>query len=310
MLRSIKYWIRTGAGAQILGYLLRPGLIGWPARLFNAHGTIRIVSYHDVTVLKAAQFDEHMRFFEKHFRRCTIADFERYLRGEKLQPGKPLLLLTFDDGLRSHYETVAPILEKWGFGGLFLVPTEFLSSTDQQEYVKQHHISSASTYPDGRLSMTAHELRDLARKHRIVCHTHTHRRLGAEVPANEVRRELEVSTEALAQLTGREVDGFAWVGGEMASYSRQAARTIKDLGFHYALITKPGLNTRSTDRFELRRSPLHVSWPVSLVSFHLCGLFDLLYWRQKREISHLNNCLMTVAPVLASNSDIYCRLTP
>jgi len=289
MLRSIKIWVRTGTGAQLLGCVLRPWLVGLWSRVINRTGAVRIVAYHDVPDRKAAQFERHLQFFANQFGRCTIADFERYLRGEPLPSGKPLLLLSFDDGLRSHFETVAPALEKWGFGGLFLVPTEFLSASDQQDYVKQHRISSSSTYPDNRLSLADDELRALAENHHIVCHTHSHRRLGADVPADEARQELDVSSKTLARLIGHEVDGFGWVGGEMATYSRGAARAIKTLGFRYALITKPGLNTHRTDRFEIRRSSLDASWPVSLVSLHLSGLFDLLYWRQKSQISGINN---------------------
>src|SRR3954462_9701201 len=35
-----------------------------------------------------------------------------------------LIVLTFDDGVRSHYTTVAPLLERYGFGATFFV-TEF-----------------------------------------------------------------------------------------------------------------------------------------------------------------------------------------
>ena len=35
-----------------------------------------------------------------------------------------LVVLTFDDAVRSHYTTVAPLLERYGFGATFFV-TEF-----------------------------------------------------------------------------------------------------------------------------------------------------------------------------------------
>ena len=264
-------------------------MVGWLARVLHPNGTIRIVSYHDVLDVKS--FEEHLRFFQRYFIKCTKQDFMTFLEGGALPSEKPLIVLSFDDGLRSHYKTVLPLLEKWGFLGLFLVPTEFLSCTEQRDYVKQHRIPSKSTYPDGRLSLTLEELRELAQSHIIVCHTHSHRRLGSGVPAEEAKREIAVSNEILSNATNNEFTptngGFGWVGGEMSSYSRQAVTAIKEAGFRYALITKPGLNSEKTNKVELRRSSLDDSWPVSLVSLHLCGLFDVLYWGQKRKISRL-----------------------
>lgn len=292
MVRSIILWLRTGKGAQWLGHILRPQIAAILARLFHQHGTIRIVNYHDVAPDEIAQFEKHLEFFHRNFYKVSMDDFENFLNGAMTKHNKPGLLLSFDDGLRSHSEVVAPLLQKWGFSGLFLVPTEFLQvpRDEQMNYCKQHRIDSKAMkhkYSDGRVSMTIDEVRLLAKTHGVVCHTHSHRRLGRGISLDEAKHEIQHSKESLEKMAGVEIKGFGWVGGELLSYSAEAASVIKQLRFQYSLISKPGLNNRKTRRLELRRSSLDASWPVSLVSFHLCGLFDLLYWSQKLKISRL-----------------------
>jgi len=292
MVHSIILWLRTGKVAQWLGYILRPQLVALFARLFNQHGTIRIVNYHDVAPDEIAQFEKHLEFFQRNFYKVSMDDFENFLNGTMTKHNKPGLLLSFDDGLRSHFEVVAPLLQKWGFSGLFLVPSEFLQvpRDEQMKYIERHRIDSKAIthkYPDGRVSMTIDEVRLLAKTHGVVCHTHSHRRLGRGISLSAAEYEIKHSKETLERMTGVEIKGFGWVGGELLSYSAEAASIIKRLKFRYALITKAGLNNKKTRRLELRRSSLDAFWPVSLVSFHLCGLFDLLYWSQKLKISRV-----------------------
>jgi peptidoglycan/xylan/chitin deacetylase (PgdA/CDA1 family) len=51
-----------------------------------------------------------------------LAEAIAFLKGE-YTPGRDLFLLTFDDGLKEHYQTVTPILAERGIQGLFFLPT-------------------------------------------------------------------------------------------------------------------------------------------------------------------------------------------
>jgi peptidoglycan/xylan/chitin deacetylase (PgdA/CDA1 family) len=52
------------------------------------------------------------------------------------------VVLTFDDGLRSHLEFVAPLLKKMGFGATFFVTHRWMN--DQQEYLDWNEIADIS----------------------------------------------------------------------------------------------------------------------------------------------------------------------
>ena len=55
-----------------------------------------------------------------------MAQFTEFLNGKSWSGPKPGLLNTFDDGLRSQFEVVLPLVEKYGFSACFMVPSAFL----------------------------------------------------------------------------------------------------------------------------------------------------------------------------------------
>lgn len=71
--------------------------------------------------IEYGHFCEQMKFF--HERKYEVWNLSRYagalLCGDHL-PTK-LITLSFDDGLRDHYERVYPVLRRYGFSGSFLV---------------------------------------------------------------------------------------------------------------------------------------------------------------------------------------------
>jgi hypothetical protein len=85
----------------------------------------RALNYHDVPVSQAHAFEAQLRLFTRHFVPVGLAQLRELQRGD-WRHEKPGLLLTFDDGLRTHADVVAPLLEKYGFTGWFNVPVGFV----------------------------------------------------------------------------------------------------------------------------------------------------------------------------------------
>ena len=76
----------------------------------------------------------------------TAMDF---LSGQYLAE-RDLCLLTFDDGLREHHETVAPVLEAVGVSGLFLLPTASLEDGRVLPVHKSHFLAAFLGFEDYR----------------------------------------------------------------------------------------------------------------------------------------------------------------
>lgn len=56
------------------------------------------------------------------------------LRAQQPVPDK-LVVLTFDDSVRSHYTIVRPILKEFGFGATFFITEGFEFQTDKENYM-------------------------------------------------------------------------------------------------------------------------------------------------------------------------------
>lgn len=73
------------------------------------------------------EFEKDLDFLQKHFTPATIEDFISFAKGH-LQSDKKYFLLSFDDGLRECYDTIAPILQKRGLTAIFFINSAFVDN--------------------------------------------------------------------------------------------------------------------------------------------------------------------------------------
>src|SRR5262245_3811037 len=88
---------------------LSAGLLAAQARLFRQR--LRAVNYHDVPPSQADAFADQLRFFRDRFAAVGFEELE-HLREGRWPHDRPGLLISFDDGLRSHADIVAPLLSE------------------------------------------------------------------------------------------------------------------------------------------------------------------------------------------------------
>ena len=191
---------------------------------------------------------------------------------------RPGLLLTFDDGLRSHAEIVAPLLERNGMTGWFMVPTAVLDDDGERP---------STLHTVGPATMTWDALRRLDERHVVCCHTTTHRRLEASLSAEAIRREIPDAKRALEEGLAHSVPAFAWVGGEEWSYSAAAARAIAEAGFRLSFMTNNDIVRPGADRLQLQRTNIEADFSPALVKLSLSGFFDVLYTAKRRRVNRL-----------------------
>lgn len=254
---------------------------------FYRTGYIRAVNYHDVPPSDLSSFEEQLRFFKNYFSSVSISDLENFFSNKSWSKYKPGLIISFDDGLRSHYSTAAPLLEKYGFTGWFLVPTDFIDAPvdKQSAYCLSHDITFGYDYGDGRRSMTWNEIKDLDNKHVVVSHTRSHLRLGESVPEDKLKTEIIGSKKILKEKLGHDIIFFGWVGGEVDSYSGTAYRWIQKAGYKYSFMTKAGPILPNTSTQNLHRIFLGSNWPLHIVKLHFSGVLDILYYKQRAKIN-------------------------
>jgi peptidoglycan/xylan/chitin deacetylase (PgdA/CDA1 family) len=255
---------------------------------------IRVVFYHDVPPALAGDFERQLSLFKKKFVPTTRADLDALLRGAHWPHDRPGIIVTFDDGLRSHFEVAAPILDRLGFQGWFFVPVDLLTlPPDAQPTAaeRQSVLHDCDTTRDPRVFMTGRQLVELAERHIVGCHTATHCRLSKDLTESQLQMELRRAKERLESLLGgHRVDSFSWVGGEEWAYSEAAARIVADI-FDYAFTSNTCVTRAGTSRLNIARTHVEAFFSLSLVELQLSGMMDLYYLSKRRR---LESCLKSL----------------
>jgi peptidoglycan/xylan/chitin deacetylase (PgdA/CDA1 family) len=258
--------------------------------LLYRRGYLRVVNYHGTPPEDAASFEEHLRFYAGNFSSVTFEDFDRFLLDGVWRPSAPGLVLAFDDGLRANYDVAAPLLERYGFTGWFFVPVGFIDTPPerQTEFARAHKIFPFGAAPlDGRVAMSWEEIRRLAARHVVGCHTRTHRRLGSAVPPAVLDDEIAVARKDLEARLGRPVETFCWVGGEEAGYSATADRVVRAAGYRYAFMNDSAPIVTGTDPFRIQRTNIEASWSLDTLRFQLSGLMDVISGPKRKRVRRL-----------------------
>lgn len=89
--------------------------------------------------MEIADFDQQIAALRRTFDVCTLERGLSFLRGE-YTPKTDLCILSFDDGLREHYEHVTPVLRAHGVQGSFYVSTSSLEEHRVAAVHKNHHL--------------------------------------------------------------------------------------------------------------------------------------------------------------------------
>jgi peptidoglycan/xylan/chitin deacetylase (PgdA/CDA1 family) len=238
---------------------------------------IRSVGYHSVQPEEAENFERHIEWYSKNFVNVGSEQLEAFLAGKPWEFDRPGILLSFDDGTRTHFETVAPILEKYAFTGWFFVPSGLLNLGEDD--------------PDDEFSrdgtrarnLTVGQLQSLSQRHVVGGHGSTHIRLGSEVDGEVLRREICDSKAVLQDLIGTGVNAFCWIGGEEWAFCREASDLVRE-NYRYAFMGNSDVILPASDPFQLSRSNVEAYNPMSLVRFQLSGLVDLYFSPRRRRI--------------------------
>lgn len=179
---------------------------------------------------------------EEEYQILTLSEaYHKYKNSD--MPEKPAVL-TFDDGLRSAYNSVG-ILEENGVKGTFYVTSGLIGELwEGKEVMNEEEIES--------LVDSGHE---------IGAHTVSHPQL-TEFPIKRMKEEVAQSRHRLEEITGKKPSSFAYPHGD---FNEEVKEIVKESGFETAVTYSPrrvdGFNTP----FELPRIPVQRNIPFEKV---------------------------------------------
>ncbi len=124
-----------------------------------------------------------------------------------------IVVLTFDDSIKSHYSVVAPLLKQYGFGATFFVTEGFEFKTDKDNYMTWEEI--ASLHRDG---------------FEIGNHTRDHMGVS-EKSLGQLTEQVEAINARCREYGIPRPTSFAYPGNAIAD---AALEKLKELGFVFA----------------------------------------------------------------------------
>ena len=138
-----------------------------------------VLMYHDVGKDSGFRNPTAMKYkvapdiFESHLSRLRD-----WMQSNNVEKDK--VVFTFDDGGVSFLTQAAPILEKYGFRGIFFIATKFIGTSG---------------------FLTAEQIRELARRgHRIGSHSHSHPDRISALSNTDIRHEWSESQRILTEI--------------------------------------------------------------------------------------------------------------
>lgn len=179
----------------------------------------------------------------------SMYQLEAYLNNQINLPGK-VVLLTFDDGLKSVYRYAYPVLKDYGFRA-----TAFIISSR----IKRH---PQKWNPDSLQFMSISELKEIQDVFDVQSHTHfLHRTDGNRQPIllsrslHNIEFDFEHSRRALEQFNPH----VLYLSYPFGGYNQKAIQAAKDAGLHMAVTTvqgkvKPGDNPYTLKRLYILRT--------------------------------------------------------
>jgi len=230
-------------------------IIGVPAS--SCAGDLIVLNYHDVVAdpgndrfaVSRATFVAHMDYLQQNgYRPISLAALENAIAKHTVLPEKAVVL-TFDDGLKSYREFVAPLLEIYRFPSVVSLVTAWLDGID----VPPEYHGKIMSWDDARQIVTSRWVS-------VVSHTHD---LHQGIPANSrgnqrgaaitrqyfpatqsfedevqfrdrVRRDLALSSSRMQKELARAPHAVAWPYGDYDEVVLAEARGL-GMKLHFVL---------------------------------------------------------------------------
>lgn len=196
----------------------------WPTIHERARlARVPVLMYHDILAEKEVFFDVTPEEFEAHLQQIrdngltpiSMDQLVNHLRTGLPLPEKPVLL-TFDDGYLGHYQYVLPLLQEYGYPGLFSIYTY---------KVGRDH---------GRPGLTWEQVQEMAQDPlvTIAAHSVNHPSDLRELPTPQARQEIVQSKQELEEQLGIPIRYFTYPEG---NYDERIANLVEEAGFQAAL---------------------------------------------------------------------------
>ena len=186
-------------------------------------------------------------------------EFRAWQEGTGMLPERSVVL-TFDDGLASHFELVAPILVRHRFTGTFFVTTGLIG--------RPGYLSWEQLCKMVFLGME------------IGSHGAAHRPM-TKLSSQELTDELAGSKQTLEQRLGVQVEAIAAPGG---FWNAKVAEAAKQAGYKAVWVSTIGTNGKETSPMALRRVVVRQPFSAERIVAMVEGWQPSFWWAANQQL--------------------------
>ena len=204
---------------------------------YQAHKEVPVLCYHNIKDTSAKEdllwigkieFEQQVKsLYDSGYHTILPDQLYQYLIAGATLPAKPVML-TFDDSHEGHYSIVRPILDKYGFKGVFFITTAYI---DKKNY------------------LTTAQIKELSDKgHVIGAHTYDHP-IITKLKGKQWDKQIDMPKKKLEKITGQKIEYFAYPYGV---WNTEAINELKERGIK-AAFRLYGRKTETESLFTIRR---------------------------------------------------------
>ncbi len=257
-----------------------------------------VVNYHGTQQKFINNFRKQIEFFLKLFYIISPQELDLFYANSLKVSNKPMLLLTFDDGIKNNYYAFEVLKEHDLKAFIFVIPDFINTSVDKQkEYFLNHirpNINPAIDHEaEDFCALSWDEIKTMqSLGYGIGSHTKTHQLVAKESSVENSMIEIQKSKQKIAgnlNVSLDSINSFCSINNTIESISNKELRLIKE-NYKYHFTTIPGPNLSKGSPFFIRRSNIELYWLLGAVKYSL-GKWDLKRWKEKENVylDMLNN---------------------
>lgn len=221
-------------------------------RIILRRPLLRVWCLHQIKDEQAGEFEKRIQYVLKNYHIITPEQFKlRQLSSDKVN-----ILITFDDGYLSWFNSVLPILKKYNLQAIFFINKDFQYLREARPNGRYFFNESFQNYYD---QLTAEG-------HTVGGHSYSHGRL-TNLDLATMEKEVYLSVKS---------NFFAYPYGDKKCFNQKVIETLKKAGYRYAFTILPGYNQQQTNPYVLHRDSLDPGMPFFIFKLWLKGSYDWL----------------------------------
>lgn len=265
---------------SILGRVERPF---WKVFKYFEKNNLVVLNYHSTPIKFKDEFEKQILFLKKHFNFLNPSEIDDFYNNSRSQVNsKPLLLITFDDGLKNNLHATE-ILDKYQIKALFFIVPDFVNSLNQKDFylknirpIINHNIDEEE---EDFTAMNWKELDDLVKNgYSIGCHSMTHVMCKGDQNFDNLNNEIINSKIEIESRLNIKLNSFCAPNNSLESINNASMKMIMDK-YDYFHATFPGLNNYKTEKYFIKRSNIEVFWPLGAVIYAI-GKSERKRWKE------------------------------